>query len=151
MRPIKFRAWDKHENRWYEPIFRAYENEVYELLITFSGELERRTMQPILEHESLFPERYELMQFTGLYDKSGKEIYEGDIVQYQGQSFVESIIGEHPKTHVSEIKWHEEELKWALYHHDKDDWTTNLTKSGDDQQFEVIGNIYENSDLLKNA
>lgn len=78
----------------------------------------------------------ELMQSTGLKDKNGKEIFEGDIVDYKGRkavvkwhgsyaSFIYRFIDE-LKERVSE--WHP--LFLAYYH------------------FEVIGNIYENKELL---
>ena len=78
----------------------------------------------------------ELMQSTGLKDKNGKEIFEGDIVDYKGRkavikwhgsyaSFIYRFVDELQKR-VSE--WHP--LFLAYYH------------------FEVIGNIYENKELL---
>lgn len=78
----------------------------------------------------------ELMQSTGLKDKNGKEIFEGDIVDYKGRkavikwhgsyaSFIYRFVDE-LKERVSE--WHP--LFLAYYH------------------FEVIGNIYENKELL---
>ncbi len=81
-----------------------------------------------------------LMQFTGLTDKNGKEIYEGDIVQ-------RGVDHDNP----SDIKW----TPWAVgeqyddgigsFHHD----TTELERFiGRGDVYEVIGNIYENPDLL---
>ena len=79
----------------------------------------------------------ELMQSTGLFDKNGKEIFEGDIVDYKGRkaiikwngsyaSFIYRFVDE-LKKRVSE--WHP--LFLAYYH------------------FEIIGNIYENPELLE--
>ena len=78
----------------------------------------------------------ELMQSTGLFDKNNKEIFEGDIVEYKGRkavikwhgsyaSFIYRFVDE-LKERVSE--WHP--LFLAYYY------------------FEVIGNIYENKELL---
>jgi len=62
--------------------------------------------------------RYILMQFTGLKDKNGKEIYEGDILKHnQGNYAIEFIAG--------------------AFSYDENN------------ELEVIGNIYENPDLLK--
>nr|DAW29440.1 MAG TPA: YopX protein [Caudoviricetes sp.] len=79
----------------------------------------------------------ELMQSTGLKDKNGKEIFEGDIVDYKGRKAVVKWHGSYAsfiyrfldelQERVSE--WHP--LFLAYYH------------------FEVIGNIYENKDLLE--
>ena len=78
----------------------------------------------------------ELMQSTGLKDKNGKEIFEGDVVDYKGRKAVVKWHGSYAsfiyrfvdglQERVSE--W--EPLFLAYYH------------------FEVIGNIYENKELL---
>lgn len=76
-------------------------------------------------------EELPLMQYTGLKDKNGKEIYEGDILNNY-------IIGVN-----FEIKWLNQDAGfYALaynYHYDPNDWCI---------KGEVIGNIYENPELL---
>ena len=78
-----------------------------------------------------------LMQSTGLCDKNGKEIFEGDIVDYKGRKAVVKWHGSYASfiyRFVDELQerfseWHP--LFLAYYH------------------FEVIGNIYENPELLE--
>lgn len=62
MREIKFRAWDTDNKK-----------------MVLWGELLSKNLQNILSMPKYCG--YELMQYTGIKDKNGKEIYEGDIVQ----------------------------------------------------------------------
>lgn len=79
-------------------------------------------------------------QYTGLKDKNGKEIYEGDIltyderirgfVKYIGCSFIIEWVG---------IDTYSDLLGW-------DNWRSGKTSDG--SKYEVIGNIYQNPELL---
>lgn len=77
--------------------------------------------------------RMPLMQYTGLKDKNGKEIYEGDIMQDDKQF-----------KHCVEMNYDQWKLKSAT------GWYSSFQSQGGVGNFEVIGNIYENPELLKN-
>ena len=91
------------------------------------------------DYITVSPDEIELMQSTGLKDKNGKEIFEGDIVDYKGRKAVIKWHGSYASfiyRFVDELK--ERVSEWdplflAYYH------------------FEVIGNIYENKELLENC
>ena len=78
---------------------------------------------------------WELMQYTGLKDKNGKEIYEGDIIQVR-QGFVSF-------TDVVEFR----DAEFLFKHQDQFDNDTSLLPFVRDG--EIIGNIYSNPELLK--
>jgi len=76
MRPIKFRIYDKARKEWVRDTENAF-NLLGELVIM--GEILRRPDDTGVKLSEL--NDLEVMQFTGLLDKNGKEIYEGDVVE----------------------------------------------------------------------
>lgn len=94
----------------------------------------------------------ELMQFTGLLDKNGKEIYEGDVLfRREDDEYyrVDSMFPVHRHTHVTNIGYRNTDGGFVLRDNpagqidNMDDWMSWP------EMYEVIGNIYENPDLLK--
>lgn len=77
--------------------------------------------------DSVFDADWDLMQFTGLKDKNGKEIYEGDIVEDWGE--------------ISPVIWTS-----MSDGYDYDGWAADF---GLYSGVKVIGNIYENPELIK--
>lgn len=88
------------------------------------------------DYITVSPDEIELMQSTGLKDKNGKEIFEGDIVDYKGRKAV--------------IKWHGSYASFIYRFIDelqgrKSEWDPLYLAYF---RVEVIGNIYENKELL---
>lgn len=120
----KFRAWDKLDKEIYE----------VEEINWFNGEFDYIGDGITFKRDA---EDVELMQSTGLFDKNGKEIFEGDIVDYKGRKAV--------------IKWHGSYASFIYRFVDE------LNKRSAEWYLlylaylkcEVIGNIYENPELLE--
>lgn len=75
--------------------------------------------------------KVEVMQYTGLKDKNGKEIYEGDILSWG-------------KSVVAEVYW-DNQWGWLTRNGEKTGGGLGLSAP---EYVEVIGNIYENPELL---
>lgn len=83
----------------------------------------------------------ELMQSTGLKDKNGNEIYEGDICRWtDSEAFEGEIISD-----IFVVRYSDEYLKWIGEDNNSYDDLYDFT---DDRQLELIGNIYETPELL---
>lgn len=85
-----------------------------------------------------------IMQFTGLLDRNGKEIYEGDIIKYHYFYFADG--SEIEKEYVCSVKYDDSFANFDAM--DKEGFAHFLGNASDDG-IEVIGNIYENPELLK--
>lgn len=115
MREILFRGKRVDNNEWTEGYFFKIWNKVF-LLWGMTGD------SPNMEEVK--PET--VGQFTGLCDKNGKKIFEGDIV-------------ESPNGTQGFIEWQNAECAFLV--NIGDDWQTM-----DDCPYEVVGNIYDNSE-----
>lgn len=80
-----------------------------------------------------------LMQYTGIKDKNGKEIYEGDIVLIK--------LDETSTWYKTVVKFKEGAFIANLI--DKEDYVYIFHHGFTDDDFEIIGNVYENKNLLE--
>jgi uncharacterized phage protein (TIGR01671 family) len=128
VREIRFRAWNKENNQME--------------LVDFLGENTLHIKNSEWENR----EDFELMQYTGLKDKNDKEIYEGDIVKYTDGELIRR---------TGQITFDcygfmmEEILKPNSREMPQIDFLGNIDDF-EEFVFEVIGNIYQNPEILEN-
>ena len=135
MKKLEFRAWDKKNRKMIYPdplsscsLFMTWEGAVY-----IQGELQD----------------YEMLQFTGLCDKHRKKIFEGDIClnhskYYKGEiGIIESSLFYFGFTVNREFK--EQDREWVESWSDWFEINPPDTKT----EVEIIGNIYENPELIE--
>ncbi|MDC0801559.1 YopX family protein [Clostridium paraputrificum] len=129
MSRVKFKIWDKTNNRWLT-------SNCGEFLLTQEGNavFHQNGDNPL---EAIIAQiDHEVLMYTGLKDKNGTEIYEGDIIKYSHKA-------------VGEIK-REVRYKYGMYgiegrHEGTQIPFANILGS----EREVVGNIYENPELLE--
>lgn len=123
-RTIKFRAWDESQN------YMAYQ-----------GMPDLESIQSFMHH---FGDKT-LMQFTGLHDKNGKEIFEGDKLR-DDYSDEETVIEDY-----AVVVWDGKLCQWAIDNSFAKDGSsfTNMVEYFGRENLEVIGNIHEDSCLLE--
>ena len=134
MRDIKFRIWHKKENRWLDPW--AEEDPILSLKDFGKGcevYLYDRNTQ---EHSNINCQMDDVViqQYTGLKDKNGVEIYEGDLLL---SAFCRD------KENPVEVSWGDKNNGWNVNH--KNGQEGPLFKIHQ-QSYEVVGNIFEGVD-----
>ena len=117
-RPIKFRAWDTDKK-----VMNPYVTIIEGMVLLTPAK----------------PENQIVMEFTGLLDKNGNEIYEGDIVRYEFTDTVE----------VGVVGWNAERARWGFTSSDGVNY--GISQQDIVKRAEFIGNIHENPDLIESG
>jgi hypothetical protein len=132
-REIKFRAWNKEFGLMEIGI--EFPSNCY--AITPGGRFGRFTTggYPVPDGKMNFQDKSDthvLMQYTGLKDKNGREIYDGDVIVFRDISGS----GKPREFGPRKVRWY------------RDSCNFNVSRPGNGSEIEVIGNIYENPELV---
>ena len=124
MKELKFRAWDG--KKMIEGVIPVSETDIVELF----------------EYEHQVTEVEAVEQYTGLKDKNGQKIYEGDIVTFLVERFNNVTLGfESEDWHTAVVEWNQDDACYSFMVRD--------VPFSVRYEAEVIGNIHENQELLE--
>ena len=138
-RTIKFRGKRLDNGEW-----------VYGYFYTIQ-EIEHYILQPCalgVLHTEVIPET--IGQFAGLFDKNGKEIYEGDIVEWLFFSY--GCHGEQEHYLKGYVEWHQGGFIFNVTENDFEDagfYAISDLHTDTESDVKILGNIYDNPDLIK--
>jgi uncharacterized phage protein (TIGR01671 family) len=128
-RQLKFRVWDKLAERMIYP----HNDNQQHFIIDLNGRFHN------LQNGS-GGDDYVIQQYTGLTDKNGKEIYEGDIVQYNQNSSYDNM--------DFIAKWSDDKLGFIFQSNSGEQLVNQTPHLNRFKHLEVVGNIFEHSELL---
>ncbi|GAX05431.1 hypothetical protein IWT25_00735 [Secundilactobacillus pentosiphilus] len=155
MRPIKFRAWDRYMKQMVKVKTLDFSPQGAECAVDYSD------INGDIDGE------WDLMEYTGLKDSEDVEIYEGDIVEIDVQEYVAGY--ERETLHTGVLEYDGEGMRYCLKPIGKpkllvgtppdDDsgisgwgelsWEPEYLDYVQQEDITVIGNIYENPELLE--
>ena len=131
-REIKFRVWDKElENMFYNGKWVNNDSFVFDLL---TGDLYLKDLEDNQVYKYHEQDRFIITEYTGLKDRNGKEIYEGDICLSE-------------KQYKCYVEWNKDEA--SFYFIDPMDGKSMIDTLTAPEKVQVIGNIYENPELCE--
>ena len=146
-REINFRAWLKDDKRMVEVEEIHFRHQLIEY---YDGNYDDCWLEKDFD-------KIELMQYTGLKDKNGKEIYEGDIVKFEGHGYISNVqcgevIFKNGCFGIEYITDIARKYGWDKTFHQigKTEKWVDMNASGTiTYTYEAIGNVYQNRELLE--
>lgn len=145
MKEIKFRAWDKDNSKMVDVVSyeKNYETKEGHYDLAWRNAYENENF---LTYGMKIGEECEVMQYVGLKDKHAKEIYEGDIVKILSYKLI-VYNGKHSYNTIDIMLGGKERILYGFYLESLcGNWQLDIAVHLD--EIEIIGNIYENPELL---
>lgn len=147
MKEIKFRGKSEETNEWVYGQLLYLDNQPFivgELVEANSEYTNLEWWQPVYPNS--------VGQFTGLHDKNGEEIYEGDIIEYTFDNEDSLFISEESKRiglkkRIDKVYWQEWRSSFAVGCELVNTDLFRYVRGGN--RVTIIGNIYENPELIK--
>lgn len=129
----KFRAWDTTNKEMFKDTFS----------ITESGQVVVVEQEDVMcPPDYVFVDNLVIMQSTGLKDKNGKEIFEGDVLEIEDEG---EVLGN------AKLTWDNEQAVFMIEAVSVDDIAPfHEILSDESYSYRVVGNVYENPELLEN-
>lgn len=138
-REILFRGKSANTGEWVEGFCVQFGETYSNIIIREIGKLNLYGVVPIYEHEIVISET--VGQYTGLKDKNGRKIFEGDIVRRFSRN------GQEIMSYV--VEWYSDCCMFVLDCIDFDmEFDTDFTVFYGDE-FEIVGNIHDNPELVR--
>lgn len=150
-RIYKFRAWNKKSKSWMEPHMFSIDGNGKLLFSVVSGGDD-------YQHFDEYAKDIDILQFTGLLDKNGKEVWEGDLIRILERDWSSKLerdkrtIDEYMKdiSSISEVVFNDG--RFSLIQRKKGNYHSEYAGNTRLRDiFEIIGNIYEHRYLQKLA
>lgn len=148
MREFKYRAKQYYTGKWVygssvifcdDCCYIDKDDECYDKAYDYKGNTD------LLELATVRCENTTVCQFTGLHDKNGKEIYEGDFIRSfdsNRNEILHYIEWDNSNARFVAVLKSNSELSMPMKSSISQEWMTDMEK-------EVIGNIYDNTELKK--
>ncbi|MCK5017285.1 MAG: hypothetical protein KAS32_09440 [Candidatus Peribacteraceae bacterium] len=136
MREIKYKIWDIQKKKWLPSDVMAIINPIKKAFAIMVKDWE-----DYQEGEYAYPYLQKLVLFTSLQDKKGKDVYEGDIIEYCNGTKAKVIFKDGGFCGYDGYASDSEEAYLLL--------VDDSSPFEDGFEFEIIGDIYTNPELLK--
>lgn len=136
MREILFKAKRVDNGEWIEGYYAECKGKSFIGINIFIDDMFEVFCTPVIKWFEVDPET--ICQFTGLYDKNGKRIWENDVVWLVCDG----------KEHIYQIVWDNSELDFKAAN-GEENYGTNYEYLLCCDEIEVIGNIFDNPELLQ--